>query len=216
MVQGINQGKGWANSWRQGMHEMQKEKQQEGERAAYVRIAELPTFGFDDMERDLHKAMEEMDEGNMTFIQRNLAMPFDRLRGGAQSAMLEERRAQTTQELRIIGELTPHERRQPKLLDWRARRAIAAKLDLPLAEIEKFFLNFMINHAMWTFLRREHLRGRPLPTNNDEFQWMIAKRPTREYVAVMKAYVDKKERLEEERNDVPERERRHTKPSKIL
>jgi len=47
-------------------------------------------------------------------------------------------------------------------------------------------------------LRREYLRGRKLPRTDNEFQWMVAQRPTKDYVTMVKLFQRKKEALEKE------------------
>ena len=101
--------------------------------------------------------------------------------------------------LRIVGEFNEHERRLPKLLDRRARHAIAEKLNVDVSHVENVIFQFQVQHAQWTFLRREKLRGRPVPTDNAEVEWRWKLKPTREFVELMNTFQRRKMELEEAR-----------------
>ena len=58
---------------------------------------------------------------------------------------------------------------------------------------------FQVQYAQWTFLRREKLRGRPIPTTNEEIEWRWRLKPTREFIEIMQLMRRRKEQLEEAR-----------------
>ena len=103
----------------------------------------------------------------------------DRMQGGAQAATIDRQKEQAERKLAIIAELNPHERRQPKLLDLPARRAIAAKLGVRVEHVHELLFEYQLQRAQWTYLRREYLRGRPLPNSSEELEWQMRRKPTK-------------------------------------
>ena len=64
--------------------------------------------------------------------------------------------------------------------------------------MDETIFNYQANYAQWSFLRREYLRNRKLPTNAEELEWMLQRRPTKEYVHLMRSYQRLKLKLERE------------------
>ena len=163
-----------------------------------ISISEKEEYSFNDLETELKDALNELENG-MTIPQKG-RLWADTMSGGTMKETIDKQKEDTMKKLKIIGEFNEHERRVPRLLNWKARQQIAEKLEISVDEVSECIFNFQLQHAQWTFLRRERLRGRPLPTTAQEMEWMVQKRPTKEFVRVMKAFGEMKDRLEKERN----------------
>jgi hypothetical protein len=211
MAEKLEKGKGWREALDSGLYEQQRLKRLEGFKTTIEELAQAESFTLDSFEGRLKQGLDELENG-MTRIQR-ARLFADKLSGGTTSDTLDAQKEDVRRKLRIIGELTPHERRMPKLLDRRARRDVAAKLGLTETHVDELLFEFQLQYAQWAFLRREHMRGRKLPENNDEFEAGMQRRPTREFVALMKGFEEKKRRLEQARNGDEEETPR---PSAIL
>ena len=197
MTDQISSGRGWLDALRDGSHEMQKAKRDQQVEEQLTKLSECESFTFEYYESELSKALDELENG-MTRAQR-VQLFADRMQGGNVSKNLDEQKEEVQRTLRIVGEFNAHERKIPKLLDRKARAAIAEKLNVDVSHVENVIFQFQVQHAQWTFLRRERLRGRPIPNNNDEVEWRWKLKPTREFVELMNTFQRRKMELEEAR-----------------
>lgn len=191
-------GAGWREALDQGMFEQQRFKRDERIEQQLTRLSELPVFTFTEFEQLLARDLEDIDKETGSVVKRGQLM-YDRMMSGSTSKAVDDRKQFLNRCLRIIGELNPHERRLPKLLDRKARAAVATKLEVSVAQVEEVIHQHQLYYAQWTFLRREKLRGRPVPKTNDEFGWRLRLKPTREYIEVMQTIQKVKKRTQEAR-----------------
>ena len=142
-------------------------------------------------------ALEELENG-ITAAQR-VRLFADRMQGGVMSDNIEKQKSDVRLRLRVLNELNVHERRMPKLLDRKAREAVAQKLQLQRSAVDDVVFQFQLQRAQWTFLRRERLRNRPVPVSSEELEWRLKLKPTREFIEAMDVFRKRKQMLEEER-----------------
>lgn len=207
MAEKLQRGDGWREALRSGLREQEKEKRQDVNKEQMLHIAEMPEFTIDAFEGVLERGLKDLEESTNTGMAR-ARLWADSMSGGVMSDTIEKQKEEAKRKLRIIREFNEHERRVPKLLDRRARKAIASTLDVSETEVSEVLFNFQLQHAQWTFLRRERLRGRPLPETSAELEWMVGRRPTKEFVAAMKAIREMRDRAENDRNEQAEEERK--------
>jgi len=198
MVGQWNKGIGWRESLETGVREQQKAKQEDAAREKMHRLAEVEFYSFDQFQSDLEMGLDELEAG-MTRMQK-ARLFADRMSGGTTAKHIDQQKAEAELKIRILNELTPHEKRKPKLLHKKARQAIADKLEITRTDVDELVFAYQMNYAQWSYLRREFLRGRRLPNTNEEFEWMLQSRPTKEYMYVMRKFFKYKERLEAEKN----------------
>ena len=94
-----------------------------------LHIAEMPEFTIDAFEGVLERGLKDLEESTNTGMAR-ARLWADSMSGGVMSDTIEKQKEKAKRKLRIIREFNEHERRVPKLLDRRARKAIASTLDL--------------------------------------------------------------------------------------
>lgn len=199
MLKARSEGKGWRDALETGLIEQQKLKRDDQMIAQLEKTANIEKYGFDDFGALLQEMLDELENG-MTAAQR-VRLAGDRFMGGTTAATIDKQKETAQRKLRIIKEINPHERRWPKLLNRAARLDIASKLDVELVHVEELLFEYQIQYAQWAFLRREKLRGRPLPQNSSDLEWMMKARPTKEFVQFMRAFEKKKSDLEKARKD---------------
>jgi hypothetical protein len=185
MTAGLEDNKGWRAALDDGLATQQLEKREDFVRERMRKLGAMEVYGFDALRAEYQEALDEIDSQGMMTKARLYA---DKLSGGDQSATLEKQKADTAAKIAVIDELTPSERRKPKLLDRRARADIAQKNGLDAAMVDRAILEYDLQRAQWAFLRREHLRGRPIPTSSAELEWRMQARPTREFVHAMEKH----------------------------
>ena len=78
----------------------------------------------------------------------------------------------------------------------------AEKLLIKESQVADTIFQFHLAYAQWSYLRRERLRGRPIPQSAEELENGLRHRPTREYVEVMQVYRRLKTEHEEGRPGV--------------
>ena len=193
LIETLSQGKGWRESLSTGIVEQQRLKRQEHVADLLNKTARMESFGFEDLAAIVQGALDEMAEGMNTVMKARLFA--DKLQGGHQKDTLDMQKAEAERKLAIIAELTPHEKKWPKLLDRKARNAIAGKLEIEVEHVDELILEYQLQYAQWAFLRREFLRGRPVPQTSDDLESGIKCRPTREFVHVMKVIEKHKEKV---------------------
>ncbi len=200
MNKGLESNKGWRAALEDGVASHQQAKRDEFVRDSMRELGKSPAFGFDQLRENYQRALDEIENQGLMAKGRLWA---DKMTGGDTADNIERQKKDTTAKIAIIDELTVHERRRPKLLDRKARAEIARKLapvGVGAELVDTLLLEFELQRAQWGFLRREFLRGRRLPTTNEELQWRIKNRPTREYMHVMKRL--QKEKLAKERQEL--------------
>jgi len=190
-------GKGWREALDKGVHEKQKAEREEKTQERFASLAQVESYAVDNYEAELRSVLDAFEK-NMTPIQRGRLLYNKVVQGGNLQESLEEQKQGAERKLRIFGELTVHERRQPRLLTLAAQRAIADKLAVDVRHVTEALFEFMWSYAQWTYVRREYLRNRRLPRTDTEFQWMVAQRPTKDYITLVKLFQQRKERLEKE------------------
>eukprot|EP00322_Chrysochromulina_rotalis_P006948 CAMPEP_0115857878 /NCGR_PEP_ID=MMETSP0287-20121206/15805_1 /TAXON_ID=412157 /ORGANISM="Chrysochromulina rotalis, Strain UIO044" /LENGTH=268 /DNA_ID=CAMNT_0003312117 /DNA_START=33 /DNA_END=839 /DNA_ORIENTATION=+ len=198
MLKEVNRGAGWRESLEAGLVEQQRLKRMDAVAEQLNRLAEMERYDFDDLAGLVRDSLDELENG-ITRVQK-ARLFADKLSGGTMQDTIEEQKANAKAKLQIISELTVHEKRQPKLIDAKARRAIAAKVGVDVQNVDELLFEFQLQRAQWSFVRREALRGRYVPQTSDELEWMLKARPTREFVHVMKAYEERRHMLEQARN----------------
>lgn len=201
MVDSWNRGKGWRESLEDGLYQQQIAKREDAQRDRMVNLAKIEDFGFDDLAAELRAGLKELEDG-MTITQR-ARLFADKMSGGTYGEDIEKQKVDIQRRLRIIDEFNPHEKRVPKLLHKKARTAIAENLGLDRRHVDEMVFTFQLHYSQWSFLRREYLRGRKVPDSPEELEWRLQQRPTKEYVAVMKAFMRRKKKLEAEANKPP-------------
>jgi len=195
----VNKGAGWRNALESGLVEQQKLKRQDAVKEQIDRLASMETFGFDDLADLFRQQLHELDTGITRVQQARLFA--DKLSGGTMKDSIDEQKAAAQRKLQVLEEFTVHEKRQPKLLDKKARRSIAAKLGIEPTVIDELLFEYQLQRAQWSFVRREALRGRYVPQTSDEMEWMMKAKPTREFVHVMKAYEERRQMLQQRRDN---------------
>jgi len=194
-----SRGRGWREALEIGLVEQQRLKRSEAVQEQLERLANMETYGFDDFTDLVQASLKEIEEGT-SGVATKARLFADRMSGGTQEQTIERQKEQQKRKLAILTELTVHEKRQPKLLDRKARRVIASKLGIDVVTIDELLFEFQLQRAQWSFIRREALRGRPLPSSADDLEWMMKTKPTREFVHVMSAYEQHRKKLEDARN----------------
>ena len=205
MTAGLEGKKGWRAALEDGLATQQAAKRDEFVTERMQELARMDTYGFEDLADELQRGLEEME--NQGLVQR-ARLYADKLSGGEQSDNIEKLKELAKTKLAIIGELNEHERLKPKIVCRLARADIAQKLGLPVRLVERLLFEFEVNKAQWTFLRREYLRGRPLPSNSSEFEWMVQRRPTREFVHVMMTMRKQREKRAEKQREAAKEQKK--------
>ena len=195
MNEKLASGVGWREALSTGMYEQNKAKRDQMVVDRLEKLANMPVFSFNEQEEEFQTALDEMENGITRFQKAQLFA--DRMQGGTISQSIDKRKEDTKMRLSIIGEFNEHERRNMKLLDWKARRDIARKLGIEVKWVDDVIFQFHLQYAQWAFLRREKLRGRPIPTTSDELEVRLRGKPTREFIEVMQLFQRKKKELEE-------------------
>jgi hypothetical protein len=198
MVESWSKGKGWREALTDGLYKQQIAKREDLQKERMLKLAQVEDFQFDDLGDELRAGLKELEDG-MTVTQR-ARLFADKMSGGTYSDDIEKQKIDIERRLRIIDEFSPHEKRIPKLLHKKARKAIADKLGLDVRHVSEMIFTYQLHYAQWSFLRREYLRGRKLPDSPEELEWRLQQRPSKEYVAVMKLFMKHKAKLEEEAN----------------
>lgn len=193
----VASGAGWREAFASGRYAQQKAKNDAIQIERMTELAEMETYTFDDQANDVRKALKQMDEDITTFQRAQLFA--DKMQGGNTSDVIEKRKTDFRLRLSILDEFNEHERRVPKLLDWRARAAIARKLNIEPLQVDDVIFQFQLQYAQWAFLRREQLRGRKIPTSAEELEMRMRNMPTREFIEVMNVFRSRKQMLEEAR-----------------
>ena len=191
-------GAGWRAALEVGLVEQQRLKRQEMVAEQLEQLAEMQTYGFDDLANLLKRSLHELENG-ITQVQK-ARLFADKMSGGSMQDTIDTQKATAQRKLSILNELTVHEKRQPKLLDLKARRAIATKLGIDVKAVHEILFEYQMQRAQWSFVRRERLRGRPVPKRSADLEWMMKIRPPREFIHVMKAYEAYRQELTAERN----------------
>jgi len=184
------QGKSLSEATSDAMASYRKARKDENFQAFNQMLLETEVFGMDVMRRQYALALEEHDKMGVT---QRVGLSVDRLRGGGQSAAIDQMKEDLRRQLGIIEEMTPSERRKPTLLlGPEARQRIVEKLGLvderPVAEM---LTQYEWIRVQWEFVRREQAKGRDLPQNPKELQWMLQRRPTPSSFALMKRMAKK-------------------------
>ena len=197
LTEKLAKGVGWREALSVGIYERKMAERDAMVVERLAALADMPAFTFADQEEEFAKALYEMDEG-ITTAQR-VRLFADKMQGGNVSDTVEKRKEDTRLRLSIIREFNEHERRNPKLLCRKAREAIARKLGIETKWVEDVIFQFHLQYAQWTFLRRERLRNRPIPTTSEELETRLRLKPTREFIEVMNIFRKLKQEHEESR-----------------
>ena len=195
----MGKGKGWRQALESGLIEQQRLRREETVLHQMEQLAAKEDYGFDDFADMVQQSLDDFEKG-MTTMQR-ARLFADELSGGNTKATVEAQKEAAMRKLRIIEELTVHEKRTPKLINGKARAAIAQKLSIDVKSVNELMFEFQLQRAQWSFIRREALRGRRIPQSTDELEWMMKARPTREFMHAMRLYHGRLEALKKEREE---------------
>lgn len=196
MIQSWSKGKGWREALDDGLYQTQIAKREDAQRERMLAQAKTEFYGMDEFADELRSGLQELEDGMTPMARARLFA--DKMTGGDTQKNIDAQKADIEKKLRIMGEFTPSEKKIPKLLDKKARAAIAEKLGVESKDVEEVIFQYQLQYSQWTFLRREHLRGRRLPVSSDELEWRLQKMPTKEYMHVMRMFAQRKKSMEKE------------------
>ena len=139
LLDSFYKGKGWREALADGQAAQAQAKREDMTRERMEDLAKQPFFTFEHMEEELRKSLKELEDGMTTITKAKLFA--DTMSGGKQQETIDQQKADAELKLRILGELNEHERALPKLLDRKARQAIAAKLSVETKAVDETIFN---------------------------------------------------------------------------
>jgi len=200
-------GRSFGEQLRAGMTAQEKDKLDEHWKKHMTWLISLEEFGFEEFRQNLQESLEEQD--NMNMAQRAYMWGNHQI-GGNLKTDFDKQRTELQELIKIVDEMTPSEKRVPRLLTYEARVALANEVGTTKAAVDKAMDQFENLHAMHSWLRRESSMGRLLPDNSADLAWMMQVRPTREVSRLnrvmalkMMSHKDKKRRWYQKRKKIP-------------
>jgi len=150
-------------------------------------LLSLEKYTFDDLRKEKQKQLSDLEDQYGGPVSKATLL-FNKYAGtGEDHQLVEKSKQDCIDVIRVIDELTVHEKRNPRLLNLDAKKDIAKKLGFKtLREIYNTLTEYDLMHEKHLWLKRRQARGAYMPTFERELHWMMQGEPTKGLMKMMK------------------------------
>lgn len=147
-------------------------------------MASKPEYSVADLRETLADALTQHDSMSMA---NKMQLKWDTwVSKGDTEESFEKAKSDIRQQIKIIDALTPSELRMPSIVRREDREIIAKELGVSQKDVHELFIKFFQVQMQWSWLRREFVKGRALPTSEEDLSVGMRDKPTPQTYKFMK------------------------------